>query len=109
MIKRRHIFIALAVMLVLAVAAGTGHRTGKGLTYEVFSAEKGWGYDILVNGNVRIHQDIVPGQATYGGYATKEDAETAARSLISQLKVKKRKMADSSTVKPLLLPAKTNH
>lgn len=36
---------------------------------------KGWGYDILTDGKIFIHQDIVPAVSAAGrGFRTKEDA-----------------------------------
>lgn len=44
-----------------------------------------WGYDIMANGKVLIHQDAMPGKDTGIGFATKADAEKVAAAIINLL------------------------
>lgn len=54
--------------------------------YETFQTNKGWGYNILADGRVLIHQDAIPGQADTKGFKTKPQAEAMARLVIHKLR-----------------------
>ena len=57
------------------------------LTYKLIPGiNNTWGYDILVNGRIRIHQPSVPGQPGNEGFKTKEKAEKVARLVIKKMK-----------------------
>jgi len=45
-----------------------------------------WGYDILVDGRMKIHQPSIPGQPGNEGFNTKEKAEKVARLVIKKMK-----------------------
>ena len=59
------------------------------LTYKVYKVKGGWGYDVLVNGKVYIHQPFIP--AVQGGFPfrTKEDARKVAILVIEKLMTQK--------------------
>jgi len=45
-----------------------------------------WGYDIIVDNHVKIHQPSIPGLPGNEGFKTKAGAEKVARLVISKLK-----------------------
>jgi hypothetical protein len=45
-----------------------------------------WGYDILVNNHLKIHQPSIPGQPGNEGFKTKEGAEKVAKLVIKKMK-----------------------
>jgi hypothetical protein len=45
-----------------------------------------WGYDILVDNRMKIHQPSIPGQSGNEGFKTKEGAEKVAKLVIKKMK-----------------------
>lgn len=45
-----------------------------------------WGYDILVDNSMKIHQPSIPSQPGNEGFKTKEDAEKVVRLVIKKMK-----------------------
>jgi len=65
-----------------AVMSGTGD-----LTFEIISGQSGtYGYDILKNGKVYIHQPHIPGASGVEGFKAEEQARAAAELMITKLK-----------------------
>lgn len=66
MTKHPTVVIGVAVVVSAAIWIEALSRRGSGsspaLTARVFRLADGWGYDILVNDSLFIHQDCVPGQ-----------------------------------------------
>jgi len=57
------------------------------MTYNIISApEKTFGYDILVDGKLMIHQPNKPGMAGIRAFDTKQDAEKVAQLVIQKMK-----------------------
>lgn len=54
--------------------------------YEAFHTSKGWGYNVLVDGRVLIHQETVPGQAGTNGFKTKPQAEAVAKLVMQKMR-----------------------
>lgn len=55
------------------------------LSARVFRTEAGWGYDILVNDSLFIHQESMPVTGGGQGFAHKEWAEKASRLIINKM------------------------
>lgn len=69
----------LAIQVTMAQVPSTEQQAEK-LEYQVVSAaEKTWGYDILMDGKLFIHQPFAPGISGNRGFSTKEKAELAAQ------------------------------
>jgi len=51
-----------------------------------FHSNSGWGYNILVNDTLFIHQANIPGISGKRGFAKKEQAEKAAELIINKIK-----------------------
>ncbi|MES1220694.1 MAG: DUF4907 domain-containing protein [Bacteroidota bacterium] len=52
----------------------------------VFKVVNGWGYDILVNDSIMIHQESIPVVQNHQPFARKEQAEKTARLIIQKIK-----------------------
>ena len=55
------------------------------IRYELFAVEKGYGFDIVVNGKTFIHQPVIPYQEGLNGFATVDAAEVVANSIVEKL------------------------
>lgn len=69
-------------ILILAFARNTNRHT---YSYEVFQGNKGWGFNILVDTSIYIHQERIPVLPTDSGFRKKEQAEQAAKLMIKKL------------------------
>ena len=87
--KKRILSIALvAVAVALLIIVWPGKKTAEGtatVTYSLYEAEKGWGYDILVDGSVFVHQPFIPVIAGEQGFPDSLSAGKAARLMIGKL------------------------
>jgi hypothetical protein len=52
----------------------------------VFLGKHGYGYNIIVNGEVKIHQPTIPGISGSSGFASAEDARKIARLAMAKIK-----------------------
>jgi len=55
------------------------------VSYNIFNSPNGWGYDILENNKIFIHQDFVPALPVQKGFSKKEYAEKAAQLVIQKM------------------------
>ena len=58
----------------------------KGLSYNCFKTEQGWGYDVLVNNQILIHQPFIPGKSGVNGFSTEQEAGADAQNVIEKIK-----------------------
>ena len=56
------------------------------ITY--FKTEKGWGYNIFLNGKKYIHQPTIPSLSGLNGFTTKEKAEKVAELVCQKIQDK---------------------
>jgi hypothetical protein len=57
------------------------------ITYQVFfDQQRGYGYDVFVDGKKLIHQPNIPGLAGTAGFRTKDDSERVAELVIRKMK-----------------------
>jgi len=56
------------------------------LELKPFQTAKGWGYNILTDGKIFIHQDIVPAFPGTKGFRTKEEALAVGNKVLEHLK-----------------------
>ena len=95
-IKKTHKLILLAAALfavsstIIILAFHPTHppASKKGLSYSVFKTSQGWGYDVLLNQQIIIHQPFIPGESGYQGFATEQQAVTTAQFVIEKIKSK---------------------
>jgi hypothetical protein len=66
--------------------SGDAFKNSK-ITYKLIPGiNKTWGYDILVNNKLTIHQPSVPSLPGNEGFKTKENAEKVAKLVIEKMK-----------------------
>ena len=51
-----------------------------------FRQANGWGYDILANNKIVIHQPVIPGVPGAVGFATQQEAQIIAGIVIEKIK-----------------------
>ena len=83
----KHSTIVVAISIVVAAAIPCFYLgQKKKVDYKIFHTTSGWGYDILVNKRLFIHQECVPVLAEKRGFTTGESARIAATMVVHKLK-----------------------
>jgi hypothetical protein len=95
MTKKKYILIAASLLVLIAVigfSARLGERNHKNMLKvesATFEVAGGWGYNVLVDHKVFIHQQFMPAVQGYKVFRSKEDAEKIANFQIHKLMNKK--------------------
>jgi len=84
--KHTIIVIATSVVIAAAIPFIYLHKTGHKTDYRTFHSAAGWGYDILTNHKIIIHQEYIPVIATQKGFNTQAEAEKTAQLVITKMK-----------------------
>ncbi len=92
---------AIGIALILAIAAVlyAGHyyrvkrleefrRDYVRLDLKAIETPYGWGYEIMTNGKLYIHQEFIPAVPGKKGFATKEQALLVGNKVIAKIKLK---------------------
>jgi hypothetical protein len=86
MTDRKKIIYIFALFLLIILfglsLAGRGHL----YRIELFKSGQGWGYDILKNGNVYIHQPYIPAVEGQRSFRNKRSAKKTARLVIKKIR-----------------------
>ena len=83
----KHNTIVLAISIAVAMAIPFFYMGQKsGIDYKTFHTTLGWGYDILVDKRLFIHQECIPVLAQKRGFATEESARAVAQIVVHKLK-----------------------
>jgi hypothetical protein len=77
------LFAAGSTIFLLAVKPAP---SPKGLTYNCFKTDHGWGYDVLANDRIIIHQPFLPGKSGFNGFSSEKEAGADAQSVIEKIK-----------------------
>jgi hypothetical protein len=77
------LFAAGSTIFLLAIKPAPIHQ---GLSYNCFKTERGWGYDIMVNDTIIIHQPFIPGKSGVNGFNTQQEASADAQNVIEKIK-----------------------
>jgi hypothetical protein len=90
-ISKHHIIVLLAALLIAAgstfyILSVKPARPAHTLHYSTFKTENGWGYDILVDERIVIHQPMIPGKSGYKGFPTEKEAGADAQNVIESIK-----------------------
>jgi hypothetical protein len=62
---------------------------------------KGWGYDILTDGKIFVHQDIIPAVPGEHGFRTKEDALAVGKKVYERVMARQIPMVSVQEIKDL--------
>jgi hypothetical protein len=68
---------------------------------KAIQTSKGWGYDILTDGKIYIHQNIIPAIPGEYGFRTKEDALAVGQKVYERVMAGKMPMVSMEEVKEL--------
>lgn len=90
-IKRRDIFIVGVSVLIASVfwIVPLLNDSRPLFSYNIFKTTGGWGYDILVNDTLQIHQDFMPVLEQKQAFPKQEQAKQAAILVIKKMKAGK--------------------
>lgn len=85
------ILVSLAISGIIWLGALNRHHPAKTetLSARIFRGSAGWGYDILLNDTLFIHQECIPVIATKKGFPEKEQAQKAADLVLQKIKQNK--------------------
>ncbi|OQP65358.1 hypothetical protein A3860_16965 [Niastella vici] len=90
-INRTHKLVLLAAILIAVsstfyLLAVKQAPSANGLHYNCFKTENGWGYDVLYNERVLIHQPMIPGKSGGSGFDSEKAAGADAKTVIEKIK-----------------------
>lgn len=91
---KTRIFIASALFLMIVAIAITFIKRGHSFELQVFPSNGGWGYDILKNDKIYIHQPYIPAVEGEIPFRDRESARETGRLVIS--KIRKREIPSVS-------------
>ncbi|MCU4163452.1 DUF4907 domain-containing protein [Carboxylicivirga caseinilyticus] len=81
-----HYLIVLAVVMVYFIPLLFAEFTSDAkFSSQVFTMDKGYGYEIMVNGKVFIHQEYIPGIKGYNLFESKDKAQIVADMVVNKL------------------------
>ena len=75
----------LIISAIILITTVKNHNPQR-IESRVFKVREGWGYDVLVNDTVVIHQEVVPVLQNHQGFLKKDQAEKTAQLVIQKLK-----------------------
>lgn len=76
-------------MVVLILAIGLVYyleNSADTYSYKIYKVNDGYGYQVLVNDKLLIKQDFVPTLEGFTAFTTKNQAESAAKQVVSKLR-----------------------
>ena len=90
LIKRFWVVIVFAFcLIVFLISKYNSFQEGKHkkaeITTKSFQTENGWGYDVLINDTVLIHQDVVPGAPGNNGFKTEAQALLVGKLVVDKM------------------------
>ena len=95
MTKKKYVFVAASLVVLILIigfsaklrqADDTNMVKVESATFEVAG---GWGYNILIDHKIFIHQEFIPAAQGYKAFSSKEDAEKIAGFQINEIINKK--------------------
>jgi hypothetical protein len=86
--KQHNILVITIAAMISAVVcfATVKYKNANHFDSRVFKVVNGWGYDILVNNELFIHQESIPVWKNNQPFSNKEEAEQSAKLVIHKLK-----------------------
>jgi hypothetical protein len=101
--KRLAVIFTILTLAVLFIFLRNRDRNSDQVYVEVKTVHTalGWGYDILTDGKVYIHQEFIPAIPGRFGFKTEEDALKVGRKVISKISQKELPSISISDLKEL--------
>lgn len=91
-INQNWIYLLFAFSVLLFVYTRYNRKPNRSdwvqLTYTTYHTPLGWGYDVLVNDSLFIHQQQMPAVEGNRGFSSKKEAEKVAELVIARMKRK---------------------
>jgi Domain of unknown function (DUF4907) len=84
--KHNTIVIGLCLLVAAGIWIIPALHNRHTFDYKTFKAPNGWGYDILVDNKLFIHQDCIPVIPTKKGFARQYEAQKVAQLVIQKLR-----------------------
>lgn len=90
-IKKSHTIVLLVAVLFAAgstffMLVSKDKQASSPFTYQCYNNGQGWGYDVLQNNKVIVHQPFIPGTSGTAGYSNQQQAQLAAQFVIENIK-----------------------
>jgi hypothetical protein len=83
---KHNIIVIIASVLIAIAIPFVIKRERETFAYKTFHHAKGWGYDILVNGKLFIHQENIPAISTEKGFDSATQASAIAAFILNKIK-----------------------
>lgn len=91
-INQNWIYLLFAFSVLLFVYTRYNRKPNRSdwvqLTYTTYHTPLGWGYDVLVNDSLYIHQQQMPAVEGNRGFSSQKEAEKVAELVIARMKRK---------------------
>ena len=78
--------LSLTIFIISKYGCKSETKKGTGIAAQTFQDSLGWGYEVLINDTVFIHQDIIPGIPGKKGFKTEEQAKAVGKLVIQKMK-----------------------
>ncbi len=94
MIKKNWIYLLFAFSVILFtvtrfIGKAQQHTNEIKISLKIFQTNIGWGYDVMTNDSIYIHQEYIPALAGRKGFATEAEALTIGNLVLAKIKHKK--------------------
>lgn len=95
MIKKSYILLSVSILSLIVIIGFSSkpdkhnHKDMVLVESATFQVSGGWGYNILVDHKIFIHQETIPAVAGNKIFVTKEDAEKTSEFIIQKITNKK--------------------
>jgi hypothetical protein len=87
MIKiNKKLFIVYALFLVIILFVLTYTKRGHSYELDLYKSKQGWGYDILRNNKIYIHQPYIPAVEGQVPFRDKQSARNTGRLVIKKIR-----------------------
>jgi hypothetical protein len=86
--KNRFLFFTVLIIAIVAILYYHFHQQKKDLVLvevKTISSSYGWGYEIIADGKVYIHQEFIPAIPGKHGFKSSEDAEKVGRKVVTKI------------------------
>ena len=105
MTKQKMLWLAavLSVACCIIIVTKNNQKAKHQLSYTVFKSKNGWGYNILVDTSILIHQAVVPIMQTQSGFGKEQQAQQAAALVLQKLKTHKEPTINNAELQAILL------
>ena len=88
MIKKNWVYVLLGFAILFFIFRKVIPQP-ENIQLQIFKTTNGWGYDIVKDDKVYIHQEIIPAIEGFKSFITKEEAEKVGNLVIQKIKQKK--------------------